>query len=65
MQMISRMSGIAFRVYLISKKGNVMWCNQKVGENKMRMMVHAKLYLMGCQDGGHMTDFQKWQKNNF
>jgi hypothetical protein len=29
-------------------------------KNKMTIMIHVRLHLMGCQDCGHMTNFLKW-----
>jgi hypothetical protein len=52
---LSGMLGIAIRVHCIFPKNEI-----SEEENKMRLMVYIRLHLMGCQDGGHMTNFLKW-----
>ena len=45
-----------------SHKGNIIWFDQKVKKNKIMMFLPIKVHLMGCWDGGHMTNYQKWSK---
>jgi len=26
-------------------------------------MIHVRVHVMGCREGGHMTNFLKWSKN--
>ena len=30
------------------KKGNITWANQQVKENKIRMIIHVRVDLIGC-----------------
>ena len=46
-----------------SKKGNLTWFDQKVKKNKIMMILPVRVHVMGCWDGGHMTNCQKWSKN--
>ena len=47
----------------LPQKGKLTWFDQKVKKNKMRMILPVRVHLMGCWDGGHMTNSQKWSKN--
>ena len=47
----------------LPQKGKLTWFDQKVKKNKMRMILPVRVHLMGCWDGGHMTNYQKWSKN--
>ena len=42
-----------------SHKENITWFDQKVKKNKIMMFLPIKVHLMGCWDGGHMTNYQK------
>ena len=36
--------------------------DQKVEEAEIRMMIHVRVHVMGCWEGGHMTNFLKWSE---
>jgi len=36
-----------------------------VEEVKIRNMIHVRVHVMGCWEGGHMTNFLKWSKVTF
>ena len=42
----------------LSQKGNIILFDQKVKKNKTIIILQ-----IGCWDGGHMTNYQKWSKN--
>jgi len=46
----------------IYKYRNLILFDQKVGKNKIGMLIPVKVYLMGCQGDSHMTNYQKWPK---
>ena len=56
------MSGTAFRVYYISKKGKFIYCDEKVKKNKTRMILPVRVHPIGHWEGGHMTNYQKMVK---
>jgi len=39
--------------------------DQKVEEAKIRMMIHVRVHVMRCWEGGHMTNFLKCSKAKF
>jgi hypothetical protein len=43
-------------------KGNLTLFDQKVKKNKIGMIRHIRVHLMGYWDDGHMTNYQKWTK---
>ena len=45
-----------------SQKGNTIWFDQKMKKNKINIILLVRIHLMGCWDGGHMTNHQKWSK---
>ena len=46
----------------IFKKGNIIGYDQKVGEMKIRMMIHVRVHVMVAGVCNHMTNFLKWSK---
>ena len=47
----------------LSQKGNIIWFDQKAKKNKTIIILLVRVHLIGCWDGGHMTNYQKWSKN--
>ena len=44
------------------EKGNITWANQHVKENKITMMIHVRVELIGSWKGSDKTNFLKWLK---
>jgi hypothetical protein len=43
----------------IPQKGNLMQFDQKVKKNKIQMISPVRFHVMGCWEGGHMTNCLK------
>jgi hypothetical protein len=46
-----------------AQKGNITLIDLQVKKNKIRMVIPVRVYLMGCRETDHMTNYQKWSKN--
>jgi len=57
---LSNMEMHAFPPLHIPPKGNHSWFDQKVKKNKIMMILPIRIHPRGCQDDGHMTNYQKW-----
>ena len=58
------MLGTAFRVQCrVHPKEETSPGLTKSEETKRRMFLPIRVHVMGCWDDGHMTNYQKWSKN--
>ena len=45
------------------QKAKLIWFDQKVRKNKVRVITPIRVHVMGHWENHHMTNFQKWSKN--